>query len=115
MMEDTNKKVEDSQETTIVGPVNDENVLVLTKPLKFEGKNYKELDFTPFLSATYEHVDTARRQAISLGVGNDYFMERSYTFAACLAAEVLELPVELFLKLSIGDAMPFRNMVYRFL
>ena len=27
-MEDTNKKVEDSQETTIVGPVNDENVLL---------------------------------------------------------------------------------------
>lgn len=74
-MEDTNKKIEDSQETTIVGPVNDENVLVLTKPVKFEGKNYKELDFTPFLSATYEHVDTARRQAISLGVGNDYFMK----------------------------------------
>lgn len=113
-MEDTNKKVEDTQET-VVGTVNDENVLVLVKPLKFEGKNYKELDFSPFLSATYENVDTARRQAISLGVGNDYFLERSYTFAACLAAEVLELPVELFLKLSIGDAMPFRNMVYRFL
>ena len=32
-MEDTNKKVEDSQETTIVGPVNDENVLVLTRNL----------------------------------------------------------------------------------
>ncbi len=46
-MEDTNKKVEDTQET-VVGPVNDENVLVLTKPVKFEGKNYKELDFTPF-------------------------------------------------------------------
>ena len=80
-MEDTNKKVQEkqsAQQPAIVGPVNDENVLVLVKPLKFEGKNYKELDFTPFLSATYENVDTARRQAISLGVGNDYFMERSY-------------------------------------
>ena len=78
-MEDTNKKVQEkqsAQQPTIVGPVNDENVLVLTKPVKFEGKNYKELDFTPFLSATYENVDTARRQAISLGVGKVLYVCR---------------------------------------
>ena len=60
-------------------------------------------------------MDTARRQTIMLGAGNDYYMERSYTFVANLAAEVLNLPVELFLKFSISDAMPLRNMVNRFL
>lgn len=100
---------------TVTGPVANEYVLVLSKPVKFEGKTYEKIDFSPFLNATYENMDNARRQSILQGAVNDYYMERSYTFIANLAADVLGIPVEMFLDIPIQDAMSLRNMVHRFL
>lgn len=115
-MEDIKKNItEEEKKDEVSSSVNNENIFVLSKPVKFEGKTYEKIDFSPFLDATFEQIDTARRQTIMLGAGNDYYMERSYTFVANLASEVLNLPVELFLKFPISDAMPFRNMVNRFL
>lgn len=114
-MEDAKKNTTEESKNTVATNMENDNILVLSKPVKFEGKTYEKIDFSPFLEATFEDIDTARRQTIMLGAGNDYYMERSYTFVANLASEVLNMPVELFLKLSISDAMPLRNMVNRFL
>lgn len=113
------KKVSESDTTekkeTVKGPVDNEYILTLSKPVKFDGKTYEKLDFTPFLNATYENMDNARRQSIMQGVGNDFYMERSYTFIANLAAEVLGIPVQVFLDIPISDAVDIRTMVHRFL
>lgn len=109
------KNVEKKNEAVSAVNRERENVLVLSKPVKYDGKTYEEIDFSPFLNATFENMDNARRQSILQGAGMDYYLERSYTFVANLAAEVLDIPVQMFLDIPIQDAMNLRNMVHRFL
>lgn len=93
----------------------EEHILKLSRPVKYDGKVYEELDFTPFLSATLEDMDMARRMSVMQGIGNDYYLERSYTFNINLVATVLKVPAEMLVKIPIQDAMNLRNMVHRFL
>lgn len=93
----------------------EEHILKLSQPVKYDGKVYEKLDFTPFLNATLEDMDMARRMSVMQGIGNDYYLERSYTFIVNLTATVLEIPAEMILKIPIQDAMNLRNMVHRFL
>lgn len=114
-MEDKKKEQVTEKKETVTGPVDNEHILVLSKPVKYDGTTYEKLDFTPFLNATLEDMDTARRMSIMQGAGNDYYLERSYTFIANLTAGVLKIPVEMLIDIPIKDAMALRNMVHRFL
>lgn len=114
-MEDKKVAQATEKKETVTGPVDNEYILVLSKPVKYDGTTYEEIDFTPFLDATLEDMDTARRMSIMQGAGNDYYLERSYTFITNLTATVLKVPAEMIAKIPIQDAMNLRNMVHRFL
>lgn len=116
-MEDEEKMAsqDEKKKEKVTGPVDNEYILKLSRPVKYDGKTYDKLDFTPFLSATLENMDTARRLSIMQGAGNDYYLERSYTFTVNLTAEVLKIPAEMLIDIPIQDAMALRNMVHRFL
>lgn len=114
-MEDKKTAQAAEKKETVTGPVDNEYILVLSKPVKYDGTTYEKIDFTPFLDATLEDMDTARRMSIMQGAGNDYYLERSYTFITNLTATVLKVPAEMIAKIPIQDAMNLRNMVHRFL
>lgn len=92
-----------------------ENILILEKPITFEGKEIQEIDLSGLENATAEDLANARRMMIARGVVNDPFLERSPEFAVYLAAIVTGKPVELMKSLKMVDAMTLRTAVLNFL
>ncbi|MCI7419383.1 MAG: phage tail assembly protein [Clostridium sp.] len=95
----------------------DENTLVLTlsKPVSYEGKEYKTVDLNGLENITTKDLKRARRMMNLAGSSLDVFAERSVEFATYMANIVTGLPVSFFDSLSAKDGMILKNMVVNFL
>lgn len=107
----TNKK----EDTKLENSQENEHIFTLKEPIQFEGDMVKEIDLSKLKDATGADLSNARRMMNMNGVSVDFYPERSFEFAACLAAAVTNKPLDLFYALKLKDAMVFKNMVRDFL
>ena len=107
----TNKKEEMKQKK---GTEND-YIFTLKEPIQFEGDTITEIDLSKLKDATGSDLSNARRMMNMNGASLDVYPERTFEFAACLAAAVTNKPLDLFYNLKLKDSMSFKNMVRDFL
>lgn len=95
----------------------EENALILTlsKPVTYEGTEYKTVDLSGLESITTKDLKRARRMMNLAGSSLDVFAERSVEFATYMANIVTGLPVSFFDSLPAKDGMILKNMVVNFL
>lgn len=111
-MENVTNKKEETKRTK--GAWN-EHTYILAEPIQFEGDIVTEIDLSKLKDATGKDLSNARRMMNMNGVSLDFYPERTFEFAACLAAAVTNKPLELFNSLKLKDSMGFKNMVRDFL
>lgn len=92
-----------------------EYVFTLEKPIQFEGGTVTEIDLSKLNDATGKDLSNARRMMNMNGATLDIYPERTFEFAACLAAAVTNKPLDLFYSLKLKDSMGFKNRVRDFL
>ena len=112
-MEDS-KKNENTKKENI--QEKNENLLVLEKPIIFEGNEVKEIDLSSLEQATTNDLVKARRMVMANSFNPEGAnLERTVEFACYLASVVTNKPVELFGKLKAVDGMNLRRVVMNFL
>lgn len=92
-----------------------ETILVLSKPVEFEGKKYTEIDLSGLNDLTTKQLKQARRLMNAQGASLDIFADRSIEYATYIASIVTNRPIELFDALPAKDGMNLKNMVIDFL
>ena len=107
----TNKKEETEQKK---GAEND-YIFTLKEPIQFEGDTITEIDLSKLKDATGSDLTSAKRMMNMNGTSLDVYPERTFEFAACLAAAVTNKPLNLFNSLKLKDSMSFKNLVHGFL
>ena len=107
----TNKKEEMEQKKN----AESKYIFTLKTPIQFEGDTVTEIDLSKLKDATGSDLSSARRMMNMNGVSMDLYPERTFEFAACLAAAVTNKPLDLFYSLKLKDSMSFKNMVRDFL
>lgn len=107
-----NKKLATKEETVTS---ENENLLVLQKPLDYEGKHYTEIDLSKLGDLKTSDLIKARKLMNQNGASLEMFPERSQEFACIMAHLGTGLPIELFQELSIPDGMTLKGMVINFL
>lgn len=107
----TNKKEEMEQKKD----AENEYIFTLEEAIQFEGNTVTEIDLSQLKDATGKDLSNARRMMNMNGLSLDPYPERTFEFAACLAAAVTNKPLDLFYNLKLKDSMSFKNMVRDFL
>ena len=107
---DENKKM-DGKEV----PEEKKNVLVLSKKISFEGKEYTEIDLGSLEDLTTKDLIQARRLMNMGNGGLEYYPERTHEFACYLASVKTGHPYEMFTSLCARDGMQLRSRVQSFL
>lgn len=93
--------------------IENESVLVLSKPYSFEGKTYEEIDLSGLENLTA--ADMIKAQKVLDRSGTFTFMpEMNLEYACIIAANATKQPVEFFNGLSPRDAIRVKNRVIRF-
>lgn len=92
----------------------DKYTIVLKKPYKFEGKEYKEIDLSGLENlSTRDLIDADKQFTTS---GQMALMNEMTTGYSCIiAAKATGKPVEFFEGLPAGDGLKLKNMVMGFL
>lgn len=92
-----------------------DKILILSKPINFEGKEYKEIDLSDLENMTTKHLKQARRMMNANSASLDIFSDRSVEFATYLASIVTGYPVAFFDCMPAKDGMELKNRVSDFL
>lgn len=108
-------EVKEETKNTGIAVEENEGVLVLSKPINFEGKEYKEIDLSNLENMTTKHLKQARRMMNANGASLDIFSDRSVEFATYLASIVTGYPVSFFDAIPAKDGMELKNRVSDFL
>lgn len=110
-MEDMNKKVEVITSKTVF---KNDNIVKLSKPYKFEGKEYLEIDLSGLEDLTA--ADMIKTNKILERAGSMSILpEMSLEYACVLAAKASSQPIEFFNGLRPQDAIKVKNKVTGFL
>lgn len=94
--------------------VENELVLVFSKPYKFEGKEYNKIDLRALEDMTTTDLIAANNLMMKRG-GYSPTPEMTLEFCCILANRATKMPLEFFYHLSIADAMSLKNKVTDFL
>lgn len=89
-------------------------ILTLKKPVKFEGKDYKDIDLSALDDLRAVDLIDAQRMLENNGV-NTTVPEVDHGYCIFLAARATKQPIELFLTLSAPDGTALRGVVSNFL
>ena len=91
-------------------------VLRFSKPYKFGGQEYNEVDLSGLEDVTAGVLENVGKIAAKKNPGmNPALQEMSLTFCTCLAQRVAKLPLEFFEKLPAREAIKLKTMVTGFL
>lgn len=86
-------------------------LMTLAKPIKFEGEEYKEIDFSGFRDLTTKDLMQAERY----GNGDDDILwERNIGVITFLASKSSGIPMEFFERLPISEGLRLRNFFIGF-
>ena len=103
-------------EVVAVEEVENETLVKFSKPYKFEGKEYTELDLSKLDDLTAEDmIATNKYMQRSSGGGIDVMPEVTLEYALVLASKAVKLPIEFFTALPPREAMKIKNRVMGFL
>lgn len=91
------------------------NVLVLSKKISFEGKEYTEIDLSSLEDLATKDLIQARRLMNMGNSGLEYYPERTHEFACYVASIKTGHPYEMLTSLCARDGMQLRSMVQSFL
>lgn len=92
-----------------------DTLLVLSKTVKFEGQEYKEIDLSGLNDITTRDLKLARRMMNNSGSSLEFYTERSVEFACYIASIITGKPVTLFDSMPAKDGIALKNMVTHFL
>lgn len=111
LMEDMNKNVEVLTSETVL---KNDNMVKLSKPYKFEGKEYSEIDLSGLEDLTAADMIKANKILERAGTMS-VLPEMSLEYACVLAARASSQPIEFFNGLHPRDAIKVKNKVTGFL
>lgn len=110
-------EVEESKEVETVLEEENRFLFKLSKPYRFEGKDYTEVDLSGMERLTIQDMSRIEKRR---GLANGYQSfsmtpEHSVDYACYFAAEASGLPVEFFFGLPASDGIELRKKVSSFL
>lgn len=94
---------------------NSDFIMVLRKPVKFDGVSRETIDLTELQELKVDDLIQARRMMNLAGASLDPYPERTHEFACYLASIKTGLPYEFFTSLSAADGMELKRRVADFL
>jgi len=111
-----NEKINNPEIVEDISTEDEENKLVLkfTKPYKFEGEEYNEVDLSNLENLTASDMIAAQKQ-VNKGGNVDIIPEMSLQYACIISARVSKKPIEFFTALPAKEAIKLKNIVTGFL
>ena len=103
-------------ETDLNEDDDDDNLVIkLKKPYKFEGKEYAEIDLTGLEELTAQDMIAVNKYMSRSSSGLDVMPEVSLEYACVLASKATKQPIEFFTGLPPKAAIRVKNRVMGFL
>lgn len=87
--------------------------ITFSKPYRFEGKDYTELDLSGLDNLTAEHMIAADKYMTRNG-NFSVMPEMNLEYALYIASEATDLPIEFFKRLPPKDTIKVKNRVTNF-
>lgn len=109
-----NKNEVSTVKPTTIDVIDNPLIMKLSKPFRFEGNEYTELDLRELKNYNTEHLLQAQRICEQRGF-NSTVPETTLFFSCAISSIACDLPIEFFLRLPIKDAIKLRTRVTSFL
>lgn len=106
--------VDGTVETSLGEVVEDDTILVLKKPITFEGKEYKKIDLSELENITAKDMVEIGK-ILDKGGSISFAPETTLWYACIIASRAAKLPIELLNMLGARDALRLKNKVIGFL